>query len=146
MNETAFESAPVGGRNTVNSDQRFTRCWISGAAIFQSCHNSSWGHPGANKAPTADYSTALEWPIEANGQGAADLPREPCQEGWRRQRSPSHLCPLGCVLTTALDSGDPTQTRRREGRGGTRHGQGHFKPLTENRLMTLDKLDSFIDC
>lgn len=58
--------------------------------------------------------TALEWPIEANGQGAAGLPRELCQEGWRRQRSPSHLCPLGCALTTALDSGDLTQTRRRE--------------------------------
>lgn len=50
------------------------------------------------------------------------------KRSWRKQRNPSHLCPLGCVLTTAPAPGDPTQTSRGErgGRGGTREGQGHF--------------------
>lgn len=75
-------------------------------------HNSSWATPILTKHQLV--ITVLEWPIEAMGQGAASLPRRPWQEGWRRQRRPSHLCPLGCVLTTALDSGDRTQTRKGE--------------------------------
>lgn len=71
-------------------------------------HISSWATPKLTKQQLV--TAVLEWPIEAVGQGAAGLPSEPCQEGWRRQRSPSHLCPLGCVLTTALGPGDPTQT------------------------------------
>lgn len=80
----------------------------------------------------------LEWPNEAASQGAAVLPREPCQEGWRRQRSPSHLCPLGCVLTTALGPGDPTQTNQGErGRGGTRQVQGHFSVIDRKQTDAI---------
>lgn len=43
------------------------------------------------------------------------------------RRSPSHLCPLGCVLTSALGPRDttPNRLRRERGRSGTRQGQGH---------------------
>lgn len=98
-------------------------------------HISSWATPKLTKQQLV--TAVLEWPIEAAGQGAAGLPSEPCQEGWRRQRSPSHLCPLGCVLTTALGPGDPTQTSRAGGgRGGTRLGQGHSSVI--DRKQTDD--------
>lgn len=90
---------------------RFTRSWISlqEEPYFKvEDHISSRATPMLTKHQLV--IAVLEWPIEAAGQGAAGLPREPCQEGWRMQRSPSHLCPLGCVLTTALGPGDPTQT------------------------------------
>lgn len=46
------------------------------------------------------------------GRLAKELPV--CQRGWRKQRSPDHLCPLDFVLTTALGPGDPTQTSKKE--------------------------------
>ncbi|CAB1460706.1 unnamed protein product [Pleuronectes platessa] len=90
----------------------------------------------------------LEWPIEEAGQGAASLPSVPCQEGQRMQRSPSHLCPLGCVLTTALDPGDTTETSRGEREEGETPDRVKVivQPLTESRLMTLDKPGGFMDC
>lgn len=67
-------------------------------------------------------TSMLEWPVEAAGQGDAGLPRAPCQEGWRRQRSPGHLCPLGCVLTTALDpEGSHPNKLSREWKGERLH-------------------------
>lgn len=118
--------------------RRFTRCCIpqQEEPYFKvESHISSWATPMLTKHQLV--IAVLEWPIEAAGQGAAALPREPCQEGWRRQRSPSHLCPLGCVLTTALGPGDPTQTSRGErGKGGTRRGQGHFSVI--DRKQTND--------
>lgn len=63
----------------------------------------------------------LEWPIEAAGQGAAALPREQCQEGWSRRRSPGHLCTLDCALTTAADpENHPNKPSRETADGGRR--------------------------
>ncbi|KAK5902310.1 hypothetical protein CesoFtcFv8_007577 [Champsocephalus esox] len=56
-------------------------------------HISSWATLMLTKHQLV--IAVFEWPIEAARQGAAVVPKESCQEGWRRQRSPSHLCPLG---------------------------------------------------
>lgn len=71
----------------------------------------------------------LEWPIEAASQGAAALPREQCQEGWSRRRSPGHLRPLDCVLTTAPDPENHPDKPSRETADGA---QPHFS-LTEGK-------------
>lgn len=109
--------------------QHFTRGHISlqeGPYFKVESRISSTATPMLTKQQLV--TSMLEWPVEAAGQGAAGLPREPCQEGWRRQRSPGHLCPLGCVLTTALDpeGSHPNKLSREwKGKGSTR-GRRHF--------------------
>lgn len=96
--------ASMGRGHTRDSVHHFTRCWISlqERPYFRvESHNSSWATPVLTKHQLV--ITVLEWPTEASSQGAALLPREQCQEDWRRQRrATSHLCPLGCKLTAAL--------------------------------------------
>lgn len=127
MNEIAFASHTSTGRVLVITSQ------VPGF-LYRRSHISSWATLMLTKHQLV--ITVLEWPIEATGQGAAGVPKEPCQEGWGRQRSPSHLCPLGCVLTTALGPWESHPNKTRRGRGGTRQGQGHFSVI--DRRQTND--------
>jgi len=126
-NETVFTSTST--RTRQNSDHHFTRCRVSlqeEPHFKLERHNSSWATPMLTKHQLV--ITVLEWPIKANSQEAAGLPREPCQEGWRRQRTASHLWPLGCVLTAALALRIPPKQdkeRTRRHRRGSRSFFSH---------------------
>lgn len=52
-----------------------------------------------------------------------------CQEGWSRRRSPGHLCPLDCVLTTAPD---PERRPNKPSRETADRDPCHFS-LTEGK-------------
>lgn len=112
-------------------------CFYKDKPFFKvESQKSSWAIPMLTKHRMV--ITVLEWPIKASSQGAACLPREPCQEGWRRQSRPSHLCPLGSVLTATLALGIPPKQGKEK---TARHHSGSrsfLQGLRENRRMTWE--------
>lgn len=112
---------------------------------FRRNHNSKLraiihlgGHPDANKAPAGDYCFGVahwgEWPRSC-WSAKRTMPR-----GLEKAEEPQPPVPIRLRVDncTGLWGSHPNKTKR--GRGGKRQGQGHSKPLTESRLMTLDKL------